>query len=154
MVYHCPAEKLVEHFIEFIKKANLDLKYILHIGMDGPSVNLKFEKLLIDQLNKLILQVGTCPLHIVHNSFRYGILALSFDVDRYTRDIHFFLNLSAGRRADYKKMESVTNIVSHYAQKHVLTRWVTLKKVVVRLLEQHENLKEYFLTYLPTTDWF
>ena len=80
-VDHCPAEKLVEHF-EFIKKANLDLKYILHIGMDGPSVNLKFEKLLIDQLNKLILQIGTCPLHIVHNSFRYGILALSFDVDR------------------------------------------------------------------------
>ena len=54
MVDHCPAEKLVEHFFEFIKKANLDLKYILHIGMDGPSVNLKFEKLLIDQLNRLI----------------------------------------------------------------------------------------------------
>ena len=50
-------------------------------------------------------------------------------------------------------MESVTNIVSHYAQKHVSTRWVTLK-VVVRLLEQHENLKEYFLTYLPTTAGF
>ena len=103
---------------------------------------------------KLILQIGTCPLHIVHNSFRYGILALSVDVDRYALDIHFFFNLSAGRRADYKKMESVTNIVSHYAQKHVSTRWVTLKKVVVRLLEQHENLKEYFLTYLPTTAGF
>ena len=103
--------------------------------MDGPSVNLTFEKLLIDQLNKLILQIGTCPLHIVHNSFRYGILALSFDVDRYALDIHFFFNLCAGRRADYKKIESVTNIVLHYAQKHVSTRWVTLKKVVVRLLE-------------------
>ena len=38
-------------------------------------------------------------------------------------DIHFFFHLSAGRRADYEKMESVTNIVSHYAQKHVSTRW-------------------------------
>ena len=105
-------------------------------------------------MNKLILQIGTCPLHIVHNSFRYGILALSFDFDRYALDIHFFFNLSAGRRADYKKMESVTNIVSHYAQKHVSTRWVALKKIVVKLLEQHENLKEYFLTYLPTTAGF
>ena len=29
-----------------------------------------------------------------------------------------------------------------------------IKKVVVRLLEQHQNLKEYFLTYLPTTAGF
>ena len=46
MVDHCPAEKLLEHFLEFTEKINLDLKLILHIGMDGPSVNLKFEDLL------------------------------------------------------------------------------------------------------------
>ena len=74
MVDHCPAEKLLEHFLEFTEKINLDLKLILHIGMDGPSVNLKFEDLLkssphIKSLGTTILSIGTCPLHIVHNTF-------------------------------------------------------------------------------------
>ena len=46
MVYHCPAEKLLEHFFEFVRKANLVLHLMLHTAMDGPNVNLKFEELL------------------------------------------------------------------------------------------------------------
>ena len=45
MVDHCPAEKLLEHCLEFTEKINLDLKLMFHIGMDGPSINLKFEDL-------------------------------------------------------------------------------------------------------------
>ena len=46
MIDHCSAEKLFEHFLEFTEKRNLDLKLMLHIGMDGPSVNLKLGDLL------------------------------------------------------------------------------------------------------------
>ena len=145
-VDYCPSETLVEHFFEFINY--LDINYILHIGMDGPNVNLKFQKLLVNadvltNINKLFLEIGTCPLH-VHNSFRKGVAALNFGADQYALDIHFFFKLSAGRRADYKSIGDVTNIVSEYAMKHSTTRWGTLRKVVVRLIEQHENLKEYF----------
>ena len=38
--------------------------------------------------------------------------------------------------------------------KHSTTRWVTLRKVVVRLIEQHENSKEYFQNFLPKTIGF
>ena len=34
-------------------------------------------------------------------------------------------------------------------KKHAETRWVSLKYVALRCLEQWPNLKEYFLTYLP-----
>ena len=46
-VGHCPSGILVEHFFfEFNKKKNnLDINYLLHIGMEGPNVNLKFQKL-------------------------------------------------------------------------------------------------------------
>ena len=40
-VDHCPADKLVEHFFTFIEKIGLDIKFMLHLGMDGPNVNLK-----------------------------------------------------------------------------------------------------------------
>ena len=47
MVDYLPAKKLLKHFLEFSEKRNLDLKLMLHIGMDGPSVNLgKFGNLL------------------------------------------------------------------------------------------------------------
>ena len=158
-VDHCPAEKLVDHFFEFVNKLGLNLKFLLHIGMDGPNVNLKFEKLLSQSLalvkyDTKFLKTGTCPLHIVHNSFRKGVTSLKFDIDQYAIDIHFFFKMSAARRADYKDVVAVTNVVAEYVQKHSATRWVTVRKVVVRLIEQHRNLCHYFLTFLPTTKYF
>ena len=105
MVEHCPSEKLLEHFYEFIEKAELDISFMLHFGMDGPNVNLKFEDLIrasniFSNSDKIILSIGTCPLHIVHNSFRNGIKVLEFDIDT-AIDVNFFFKLSAGRRADY-----------------------------------------------------
>ena len=47
-VNHCTSETLVENFFEFIKNTNLDIGYLLHIGMEGPNENLKFQKLLVN----------------------------------------------------------------------------------------------------------
>ena len=47
-VDHCPFETLVEYFFKFIKKNSMDINYLLHIGMDGPNINLKFQKLLVN----------------------------------------------------------------------------------------------------------
>ena len=51
-------------------------------------------------------------------------------------------------------MASITDVVAEYALKHSTTRCFTLRKVLVRLIEQCDNLKEYFLTLLPTTSSF
>ena len=63
----------------------------------------------------MFLNIGTCPLHIVHNSFCKGVAALKFDVDQCALDIHFFFKLSAGRIADYKSIGAVANIVSEWS---------------------------------------
>ena len=158
-VDHCPADKLVEHLFTFIEKIGLDIKFMLHLGMDGPNVNLKFQTLLLQsnllaEAKTTFLNIGTCPLHIVHNAFRKGVSSLAYNVDQFAVDIHFFFKLSATRRADYKSMAKITDVVAEYALKHSTTRWVTLRKVLVRLIEQYDNLKEYFLTFLPTTSSF
>ena len=41
-VGHCTAEDLVSHFNEFGIRMEWDPKYLLHIRMDGPNVNLSF----------------------------------------------------------------------------------------------------------------
>ena len=43
----------------------------------------------------------------------------------------------------------VTGVVAEYAKKHAETRWVSMKSVAIRRLEQWKNLEEYFLRYLP-----
>ena len=98
VVDNCPAERLLEHFLEFTEKIILDLKLILHIGMDGPSVNLKFEDLLkssphMKSLGTTILSIGTGPLHIVHNAFRAGVNPLNFNIDSFIIDVNFFFKL-------------------------------------------------------------
>ena len=132
---------------------------MLHLGMDGPNVNLKFENLLnssaqMKSLNTTILSIGTCPLHIVHNAFRAGVNSLGFNIDSFVIDVNFFFKLSAARRADYKSMEEFTEVISHFIQKHSSTRWVTLRKICAQLLEQFKNLTGYFLNFLPKTSSF
>ena len=56
--------------------------------MDGPNVSLKLQKLLMNadvltNINKLFSDIGTRPLHVVHNSLRKGVAALNFDIDQY-----------------------------------------------------------------------
>ena len=75
-------------------------------------------------------------------------------MDQFAVDINFFFKLSAARRTDYKSMAKITDVVAEYALKRSATRWVTLRKVLVRLIEQYDNLREYFLIFLPTTSSF
>ena len=70
---HCTAEDLVRHFFEFVKKIDLDPNKLLNIGIDGPSVNRKFERKLIQALESNeganFITIGSCPLHTVNNAF-------------------------------------------------------------------------------------
>ena len=137
-VGHCTAEDLVSHFIEFGIRIKWDPKYLLHIGMDGPNVNLSFEKkLLVDFERKYstkFLKLGSCSLHHVHNTYRKALQKLDIDIDQFAYDVHFF-KLSSARREDYAALEELTNITAWYALQHVSSRWLTLKPVILRLLE-------------------
>ena len=69
-------------------------------------------------------------------------------------DLHLFKNFSAARREDYKGVSSITKITSHFVLKHCQTRWLSLNCVLVRIIEQIDNIKEYFLVKLPVLPGF
>ena len=152
---HCLADDLVEHFFEFMRNLDLDVKLLLALGMDGPSVNKSFEKKLKKELDNkhftTVLDVGTCSLHSVNNAFGEGIKRMKslIDLDEFSIDLHFFFKYSAARREDYKDLESLTGETSQFVLKHCQTRRLSLDKVLVRIIEQIANLKEYFLEFLP-----
>ena len=153
-VGHCNAENLVEHYEEFVKQLQLDSSYLLHLSMDGPNVNLSFENKLaasLDEMGTFFLRLGSCSLHPTHTAFRKGIKKLHqcVDIDEFFTDIHFFFKLSSARREDYASLVNITDVVAEYAKKHAETRWLSMKYVALRCLEQWPNLKEYFLNFLP-----
>ena len=126
------------------------------IGIDGPNVSKSFKSKLAEELQKRgathFLDVGTCSIHIANNTFLEGIKYLkdNVNVDQFAIDLHFVFKLSAARREDDRGVSELTDVTTHYVIKHSHTRWLSLDKVLVRIIEQYENLKEYFLITLPT----
>lgn len=49
---HCFADDLLDHFMEFGKVMKWNVALLLHLGMDGPWVNLKFQDNLMAQLDR------------------------------------------------------------------------------------------------------
>ena len=127
---HCASENVLDHYKTFTEKMNLDSSFLLHLGMDGTNVTLLFEEKRIDNLKgetgQHILKLGCFSPHLY----------------------------SSARREDCQGMEELTNVTSQFSKKHVDTKSLSMKLACVRVLEQWDNLCEYFLTFLPTQKSF
>ena len=137
--------------------------------MDGPITNLSFEREMakyVEEMNPTFLMIGTCSQHSVHSAFSKGIekfFQCTFqDISASEKDktgsliwttffktCLFFFKCSSARREDYTLLATIAGVTAEYMKKHAETRWVSMKYVALRCLEQWENLKEYFLKFLP-----
>ena len=118
--------------------------------MDGPSVNKKFERNLLQSLEvnegTRFICIGSCPLHIVNNSFGEGMASLRavINLDQFAIDLHFFFKYSAARREDFLQIRDITDVTVQYVLRHCQTRWLSIERVLVRIIEQYEYI--YILT--------
>ena len=98
---HCDSNQLVEHY-DSEHNTKLNPTYLLHLGMDRPSVNEKFECELATTLNErsktAVLKLGSCLLHKVHTGYCKGINALKFDLNQFFYDILFFKTFQCMQR--------------------------------------------------------
>ena len=147
-VGHCNSDQLFDHFHHFINELELNPNLLLHLGMDGPNANLKFQRHLAkycDEKGVSFFNIDICLLHKVHGSFKHGIESLPIDIDQFAVDLHGFFKLSSVQREEYKEIEDITDVTAHYALRHSSVRWLTLKLVPVQIIEQWKNLRAYFL---------
>ena len=141
-VGHCKTEDLIEHFKHSVDKMKWNLGYLLHLGMDGPAVNLSFQTRLTNTLfenNKVLLDIGTCCLHMTHNGFSKGLHSLDFNLEQFIVDLNSFFKLSSARHEDYTLLAEITQLPAHFFLTHSSIRWVTLKKVALRN-DQHQPI--------------
>lgn len=123
--------------------------------MDGPHVNGAFKRKLAANLKsecngKTVLDIGSCNLHKVNNSFLKAIEDLDFEYDGFACDLCFFFKISSGRRGDFANMFLETEVETENMLKHSKIRWLSIGRSAQRIVDQWLNICKYFLEYLPT----
>ena len=102
-----------------------------------------------------IIDVGSCPFHTVSNGFSEGLKSIDkVDLDQFAVDLHSFFKFSAKRIEEYFDVEKFTEVYGQHMLRHVSTRWISLQDVLVRVIEQFTNLREYLLKFLPIQKCF
>ncbi|CAF1285320.1 unnamed protein product [Didymodactylos carnosus] len=164
---HATGQIIADSIISSLKTDGLDIKKILMLGRDNPNVNKTVENLINNTIKAEnnqtrqnnfndknecmgLLEIGTCPLHIVHNSFKNDMINVHWNIEEFLWFLWYWFSRSSARREDYMTTaESLTSIIGKFMIRFVNTRWIEISKVLERALEQWNVSHGYFLIYFP-----
>ena len=111
--------------------------------MDGPNVNLKFHRLLQDQIERkhstTLLDVGSCGLHVVHGAYRNGVAASGWELENIFSSLYRLFKDMPARCEDY----TTSTGSSIFPLKFCAHRWIENKPVVERAMAIRGSLQVY-----------
>lgn len=147
------ADCIFKSLLKALDNNGIALRQILSLGMDGPKVNQKVFRLFQEEKKekklKSLINIGSCPLHVVNNTFCKGLENLSIDVSDLIIKVYYYFKRSELRWSEFCDIQKNEKLPSHKFIKHTSTRWLTISPAAERVLEQLKALRTYFLTYLP-----
>ena len=153
---HATGDHISKKILKSVTDNDLALNLLLALGSDGPNINKTVWRKVNEEVMKTtgcgqngMLDIGTCSLHIAHNSFSKGLESYGGGVSDFVIDIHQWFKLSAARREDFAKLQESKGVHKVGFMKHVECRWLSLEPAITRIIEQYDVLKQHFLTDLP-----
>ena len=136
---HATADVLLEKILE----CGLLLKDVMQLGMDGPNVNWKLHDNLSSELKNqygtTLLQLGSCGLHVVHNSIKQGMCATDWEVQSFLSSLYYLLKDAPARLEDFIDATSS----SSRPLKFVSHRWLENVPVAHRAISIYDNILKY-----------
>ncbi|XP_051238135.1 uncharacterized protein LOC127353140 [Dicentrarchus labrax] len=103
---HATARDVVDKMIPVLE--GIGVKNLVQLSMDGPHVNWKIfdmlQKEVLGDVNKSLLNIGSCGLHVIHNAFRDGCKASGWDIKHALSSLYWLFKDSPARREDYTKV--------------------------------------------------
>lgn len=115
---HATAEMMLEELGPLI--SSFGHSKVLQLSMDGPNVNKKLKRLLKSdiarQTTMKMLDIGTCGLHILHNSFRAGCAATGWDLEAVLSCCYNFFHDSLARREDFITVTGATQLPAKFCR--------------------------------------
>jgi hypothetical protein len=92
-----------------------------------------------------LISIDSCPLHIIHGSFRKGIKSTTWFIDEFMNDIWFWFSRSSARREDFVSVaRNISECCSRFLNRFVESRWIEIGPIIERVVEQWNIIKEYF----------
>lgn len=123
---HANTDKLLENILACLSENNFQLDKLLQFSMDGPNVNLTFQKKLntnlASQRIENVVDTGSCSLHVVQNVLKKSMCELNSDVESFVGAIHQWFKMSSARRENYHAIQDsnlIKNISLHLFIPHV-----------------------------------
>ncbi|WAR14725.1 hypothetical protein MAR_004830 [Mya arenaria] len=140
---HATAEDMLQHFQKGIGDLEKQTKNMLQISMDGPNVNWKFLDMITTKIEQdfsvSLINIGSCVLHNVHNAFKTGCQATTWDVSSVLSSMYYLFKDSPTRKEDYQKSSGSTRM----PMKFVTHRWMENVPVVDRAIEVWGNIGQF-----------
>lgn len=100
---HSTAVDIVEKMSKALSETGVN--NLIQLSMDGPHVNWKaFEltqKEMQKQVDKSLLNIGSCGLHILHNAFRDGCKATGWDIEHTLSSLYWLFHDCPARHEDF-----------------------------------------------------
>ena len=147
MFGHKPAEKVANAILDCLKEDNIPLNKCIGLTRDGPNVNkateTKMNAILHDSGCPGLLNLGSCVLHTVHNTFKAGLEKYGGDAQDLVIELFYFFK-NAARREDFAEVQMALNLEEHSFFKHCDSRWITLIPVLQRANEQLPAVQKFF----------
>ena len=145
------AYEIFQKMNEVFKKIDLTWNQCVGHSVDNTAVNLGIRNGLKTKIlkNENVYVMG-CPCHIIHNTAMKAIKAFvencDFDIEDFSVDNFYWLDRSTNRNK--KLLEFCQFVDIEYCQilNHIWVRWLSLEKVIDRLLIVPEKLLPFSLS--------
>jgi hypothetical protein len=115
--------------------------------MDGPNVNWsffeKFSNIVEGEYGVKLLNVGSCGLHTIHNSFKTGALETKWELDQFLWALARLFQDVPARRDDYEQLTAGTAGSGLYPKKYCAHRWLDNLLVAQRAIDMLPSVKLY-----------
>ncbi|XP_068098211.1 zinc finger protein 862-like [Hyperolius riggenbachi] len=141
------ATGISNHLIQALQALDLSVSNVIAYTADNASVNYGktcsvYKKLKAIQPN---LIQANCNCHVIHNTAKYALKTLSYDVENLVIKVFNEFSCSAKNVTELKACFDFTHQEYHKVLRHVPTRWLSLFAAVERLLLNWQAIKMYFL---------
>ena len=142
---HSSATTMLEEIVTSLRDNEIDITKIVQVSMDGPNVNWKLHRLLMEHVAAAdvhapkLLDVGSCSLHVVHNAFKAGASASEWGTAGVLSALYWLFVDSPARREDFSTITGS----SIFPQKYCKHRWLENVPVAQRAMDIWPNVCAY-----------
>lgn len=140
------AVSMAQQVVSRISSHDIKLSQISSLAADNTNANFGKNNSLYVHLKQKTpnLLKANCCAHIVHNTCKIGMNALSLDIEMLIIKLYNYFSSSAKRVSQLKDFFDFVNQEYSTLLRHVPTRWLSLKPAIDRLLQNLPAVISFF----------